>query len=236
MSISSVGSTTTANQVSATGGRSALRQARQDFEQMFQALQSGDLSSAQKAYNDLQQLRAGAAGTTTADSSGTAATSTTAVASTANPVAADWSSLGQALNSGSLSSAQDALTKLKQDAVAQWQAKIQDAQASYALLAGTPGGGASTTTPTGSGGNAVQTDLSNLQSALQSGDTAGAKQVLAQLQQDLLSSGQAALHRHGHRHDGFANMYPAAAYTAGAASAGSATSAGTNTGGIIAVG
>lgn len=234
MSIASTSLNAIINQASALGGRPAIKQARQDFEQMFQSLQSGNLAGAQQAYSDLQQLRSGASTTSGAvDATSTAAAPTTA---TPSPVAADWSSLGQALNSGSLSSAQDALTKLKQDAVAQWQAKIQDAQASYALLAGTPGGGASTTTPTGSGGNAVQTDLSNLQSALQSGDTAGAKQVLAQLQQDLLSSGQAALHRHGHRHDGFANMYPAAAYTAGAASAGSATSAGTNTGGIIAVG
>ncbi len=196
MSIASVSSLV--NQT-AVVGQSPFRQARQDFEQIFQSIQTGNLSSAQQAYNDLQQLRSSATPTTPASGS----TPTAAP----NNVASDWTALGQALGSGSLSSAQDALTKLKQDAVAQWQAELQNAQAAYALISGSFTAAATATAP-----SAVQTDLANLQASLQAGDTAGAQKLLAQLQQDLQSSAQGApfAPHHHHHHRGIANETAAA--------------------------
>ena len=217
MTIASVSSISLANQTSAVG-QSTFRQARQDFEQIFQSVQTGNLSSAQQAYNDLQQLRSNATPTTTP------ATGSTAAAAS-NSIVSDWNALGQALGSGSLSSAQDALTKLKQDAVAQWQAQIQNAQAAYALISGSFTTSAATTAP-----NAVQTDLTNLQASLQAGDTAGAQKLLAQLQQDLQSSAQGAQfapHHHHHHHRGIANE-TAAAPTVAAAPTPTTASSGTS--------
>ena len=197
MTVSNVTTTSNANQIGGTSGQSPIRQARQDFEQIFQAIQSGNLPSAQQAYNDLQQIRAGSSAPTS--TAGSSASSTVPTTSAPNPVSVDWTSLGQALNSGSLSSAQDAMTKLTQDASAQWQSQIQNAHAAYALLSGTSANTtASTATP-----NAVQTDLSNLQTSLQAGDIAGAQKLLAQLQQDLQSSGQTGqfMHQHHLHHD-----------------------------------
>ena len=227
MSISSISANPGSTQIGAIGGRSTVRQARQDFEQLFQSMQSGNLSAAQQAYADLQQLRTAAVGSATASAGSTAATdnSTAATASaTANPVITDWTALGQALQSGSLSTAQDALSKLKQDATTQWQSEMQNAKATYALMQGTASGNTSTSA-VGAVSNDVQTDLNNLSQSLQSGDTAGAQKLLAKLEQDLQSSGQSTQmgHHHHHHHGGFASQSQASSYAANAVTPTAAT-------------
>ena len=194
-----------------SGWRGSVHQAKQDFGLLVQALQNGNLAAAQQAYDAFQQIQPGPAAPSS--SAGAAA----------SPVAADWSALGSALNSGSLSSAQAALGKLQQDAAAAWQSHRQqdaaNAQSVYALLDSVQG------SATASG--AVQKDLSSLSQALQAGDTGTAQKVLAQLEQDLKLSGQggAGLHHH-HHHGGFAANGAAAYSTTGAASTTGATTAG----------
>jgi len=86
------------------GWQSVFQQRRQDFSQLAQALQSGDLAGAQKAYANLQSLQPGG-------QSGSSLSSN----STANPIQNDFSALGQALASGNLSQAQNAFSQLQID-------------------------------------------------------------------------------------------------------------------------
>ena len=190
MNVNSVG---LAQSVGTTDWRSTVRQGRQDFAQIVQALQAGNLGAAQQAYTDFQQLQ-----------SGLTSAATTTASTSASPVVSDWTALGQALQSGTLSSAQNALTKLEQDAQSQWQSqmaqKLQDATSVYALLQGSQTGSATTAAATSpSGVNSVQNDLNALSTALQSGDTTSAQKLLAQLEQDLLSSASQSTHHHHHQ-------------------------------------
>jgi hypothetical protein len=79
-----------------------LAQRRRDFFALSNALRNGDLSAAQGAYADLQQLQ----------SNGTAGRQ---IGSTANPVSADFAALGKALESNDLAGAQSAFAKLQSD-------------------------------------------------------------------------------------------------------------------------
>ncbi len=226
MSVSSIALDQASGSVSL---RSSLRQAGKDFEQLFQSLQNGNLSAAQQAYASFQQVQAGLA------SSSTAPTGSATAAS--NPVTADWSSLGQALQSGSLSSAQSALGQLQQDAQAAWQSRLQqqtqNAQSVYALIQGAQGSpvtasAAALSTNSQSTAGAVQNDLSALSQALQTGDTAGAQKLLAQLEQDLQASNQAAGqtfggHNRHHHHHGVSGV------NGSSASAGASTTPSTGT-------
>ena len=97
--------------------------------------------------------------------------------------------------------------------------KLQDATSVYALLQGNQAGSTTGTSGTGS----VQNDLKALDAALQSGDTTSAQKLLAQLEQDLLSSASQAVHRHHHHDSAVAQASAAtdtASSTAGSQSAG----------------
>ena len=216
MSVSSIGLDPAAG---LSGMRSAVRQANKDFDQLVQSLQNGNLGAAQQAYSSFQQVQAGL--TSRAATQASAGSSTTA----ANPVTADWSALGQALQSGSLSSARDAFGKLQQDAQAAWQSqmqqKVQNAQSVYELMQGAQGAAAPGVTPATSSqpaAGSVQNDLNALNQALQSGDLSVLQKLLAQLQQDLQASGQTSGQNNGghhhHHHGGFSSVNPASAYQA----------------------
>ena len=79
----------------------SFQQRRSAFQQLGQALQSGDLGAAQSAYNLLTQ------------------NASTSAASQTNPLSQDFSAIGQALQSGDLKGAQSAFAKFQQDAQAQ---------------------------------------------------------------------------------------------------------------------
>ena len=101
MTVSGLSSTTNANQ---TDWQTTMAQRKQYFNQLNQALQSGDLAGAQKAYSSLQQLTPG----------GNQNSGSTAGANGANSIQSDFSALGQALQSGDLSGAQKAFTQVQQ--------------------------------------------------------------------------------------------------------------------------
>lgn len=246
MSVSNVSSTTAG--LSQFNWRSPVRQARQDFDQLFQAMQAGNMSGAQQAYSDLQQMLSGSAAassaaattaTTSTTTSGTdtaasaaAASTTSSTATTGNTIASDWSALGQALQSGNAASAQSAFSQLEQDL----QSSAQSAQGAEhhrhhhgggevrALFSAMRGGAATASTGNGTStsANSVSADISALQKALQSGDTASAQTLLTQLQNDLQASGQ--FHGQGHhRHGGFASQNATSAYGSSAVSASAAS-------------
>ena len=96
MSLSAVSSSCSQS----TGYQSGLPQRRSEVQQLSQALQSGDLSGAQKAYNALTQN----------------SSSQSAQSNQNSPLAQDFTALGKALQSGDLSSAQQAFAKLRKDA------------------------------------------------------------------------------------------------------------------------
>ena len=106
--------------------------------------------------------------------------------STVNSFQKDLKSLESALSSGDLSSAQSALTVVQND---------------FQNLPKPPSGSStssSSSSSTSSAISAVQTDLKNIQSALQSSDTNGAKTAFDKLKTDLQSLRPQHAHRGHH--------------------------------------
>jgi hypothetical protein len=85
------------------------------WAQLAQALQSGNLAGAQAAFGSLQQSLGGQGGLATPASQTAAAAASASQTAPADPMGQDFAALGQALKSGDVQAAQDALTKLQQD-------------------------------------------------------------------------------------------------------------------------
>jgi ribosomal protein S20 len=83
------------------------RQIRDNFQQLTQAFQSGNLSGAQQAFATLQQLIPNLS----ADNQ----TQNSQISSSQSLFRTDLKAIGQALKSGDLSAAKAAFTKLQQD-------------------------------------------------------------------------------------------------------------------------
>ena len=92
--------------------QASMQQRKQDFSQLSSALQSGDLTSAQKAFASLQSLN-GQGQNSQTNSTGNSTNKSN------NTISNDFNSLGQALQSGNLKDAQTALAKLQSDMKAQ---------------------------------------------------------------------------------------------------------------------
>ena len=194
--------------------QSPWKQRAKDFNALQSALQAGDLSGAQEAFAALQKDQPNSSQAAQASS-----------ASSQNSQGAkDFQALQSALSSGDLSGAQQAFASLKQD--------LQGA--------GRPGrhhhhhGGPKTeTTPANQASSSASSkksqgaqDWQALQTALSSGDLAGAQQAFAALKQDLQAVGGAGRHRH--RHVGSVNS------TTPAADSGTTTPAADSTSGTTA--
>jgi hypothetical protein len=192
MSVSTVTNDTTSSQ---TTWRSTAHQAKQDFNALFQAMANNDISGAQQAYAAIQQLQSSL---TPASSSASTATTAATGIDPLSTVKTDWSSLGQALQSGSLSTAQQVFSQLGQDALAVQQARKQQVAATTSTL---------------------QNDIQSLNQALQSGDTTSAQKLLAQLEQDLQNSRMAF----GHHHHGSASSSATATVTPASTTASTGT-------------
>ncbi len=148
-----------------------FQQIKQDFEQLARALQSGDLTGAQSAYSNIQQILQANPG---ASSSSTNSTGS-------NTLQTDFAALGQALQSGNVNTAQNAFDNLQ-----------SDFQASRTAPAAT-GAGAPAQAPieqqdqyVSSGQNPIQQaleDYTQLGSDLQSGNLGGAQSDYSNLNQ-----------------------------------------------------
>lgn len=198
MSISALSSSLISD-LSQPQNENPFRQVRQDFRQLASSLQSGDLSGAQSAFSNIQQLLQGNQGS-----------------STSSTPQNDFAALGQALQSGSLSQAQSAFSQLQSDlragppaaqappqAADQYQAQnpVEEAIQDYSQLASSLQNGdltdaqsaytnlqdlAQTYQGASSGSpNAVQTDFATLGQDLQSGNLTQSQSDFAQLQSDL---------------------------------------------------
>jgi soluble cytochrome b562 len=165
MSISSISGSTNTYQAYQTSGQNNFAQLRQAFQALASTLQSGDMTGAQNAFATLQQLLP--------NSSAGNQTQNGQQGSNQSPFATDLNAVGQALQSGNVSDAQEAFAKLQQD--------MQSIQGHHHHhINGSAG-------TQGSGENPFATDLNAVGQALQSGDLSGAQQDFAKLQQDVQS-------------------------------------------------
>jgi len=223
MSVSSISSSTGINRAD---WRSTVKQGKQDFSQLLGSLQSGDVNGAQQAYAAMQQLLPGFQSSAQADAaSGSSASSGNAAA---NTIGTDFSALGTALNSGSLAGAQDAVAKLQQDAQAYQQdhhkfGDLQHAKDVYQSMQQNSTSGTSSSNSAASG-NSLDTDLTALGQALQSGSMSSAQDAFAKLQQDLQSTQQGQGHHH-HHHGAAAAQNPISSYIANSVLGSSTTAA-----------
>jgi hypothetical protein len=85
-----------------------VQQRKQDVSQLASALQGGNLSGAQSAFSALQSLNSQGQNSTVNSVSTSSNTSTSG-----NTISTDFASLGQALQSGNISSAQSAFAQLQ---------------------------------------------------------------------------------------------------------------------------
>ena len=137
---------------------SRVQQFRQEFKQLGQDLQTGNLTAAQADFATLQQLGPQSTSTSTATSSSLSS----------NPIAQAFNQLSQDLQSGNLSGAQQDFSNLKQDF------QNQAAQGHHHHHHHAPASDA----------NSIEQTLSQLGQALQSGDLTSAQKAYSTLQQD----------------------------------------------------
>ena len=139
---------------------------RQEFAQLGQDLQSGNLSAAQSDFATLTQL-------------GPQSTSSSSSASAASnsPMAQAFAQLSKDLQSGNLSAAQQDFATIQQDMQAN---AVQAGGHRHHHRGGGEGGGQ----------NGISSLFSQLGQALQSGDLSTAQQVFSTLQQDFQQAGQ----------------------------------------------
>jgi outer membrane protein assembly factor BamD (BamD/ComL family) len=161
-----------------------FQQIKQDFDQLASALQSGDLSGAQSAYSNIQQLFQA--------NPGASPSNTTSNGS--STVQNDFATLGQALQSGDLTQAQSAFSQLQSDvrgATAQAPAQANDQYVSK-LAQGSSSAQSSSAAQGAAGQNPIEEalqDYSQLASSLQAGDLTNAQSAYNDLQQ-LIQAGQ----------------------------------------------
>lgn len=183
-----------------TEARNTIKQGKQDFEQLLEALRKGDLTGAQQVLSGLQQLQAGLQNSPPPSAANAAATvaDSTATVGRAGPLATDFAALGSSLKSGNLAGAQDAYAKLQQDVqslrqqgnefgslgrAAQVQAVLQQLGVSGAMEPVSTRVDAFVSTL-----DKIKGDAGTLQQALQSGNASLSQEALTRLLQDLRAS------------------------------------------------
>lgn len=147
--------------------QSKAQQIQQEFQQLGEDLQSGNLSAAQSDYATLEQL---------VPQNSASSTSSTSSTQSSNPLAQAFNQLGQDLQSGNLSGAQQDFAQIQQDM--QNQAGQMQAHGHHHHH----GGG-------GDGQNSISQLFEQLGQELQSGNLSAAQQSYNTLAQDLQSFG-----------------------------------------------
>lgn len=146
---------------------SKARQIQQEFQQLGEDLQSGNLSAAQSDFATLQQL---------VPQNNTTQTSTTSSSQSSNPLAQAFQQLGQDLQAGNLSAAQQDFANIQQDI------QNQSGQVQTHGHHHHHGGG-------GNEQNSISQLFQQLGQDLQSGNLSAAQQSYTTLAQDLLPPG-----------------------------------------------
>ena len=181
-----------------TEARSTAKQGKQDFEQLLDAMQKGDLAAAQQALAGLQQVQAAAQQNNLPDTTASNTTGSTATPAASDPLATDFSALGAALKSGSLSGAQDAFAKLQQDFQTLHQqsrpyGSLDHAAEVYSMLQQLAATGASDSATSSlnafvTTADKVNGDVGALKQALQSNNQPLSQEVMTRLLHDLRAS------------------------------------------------
>lgn len=148
--------------------QSKQQQVQQEFQQLGEDLESGNLSAAQSDFTTLQQL--------VPQSNSTSSPTSTSSSTGNNPLAQAFNQLGQDLQSGNLTAAQQDFANIQQD--------IQN-QASQ-----TQGHGHHHHHGSGDETNSISQLFQQLGQELQSGNLTAAQQSYTTLAQDLESFGQ----------------------------------------------
>ncbi len=157
MSVSGISSSSLASYGSQSI-QNRMQTARQEFQQLGQDLQSGNLTAAQSDFTTLQQF---------GPQSGSSTQSS-------NPVAQDFNQLATDLKAGNTTAAQQDYTKIQQDFQSQPGSQTQTHHHHHHHQ------GAGSTDES----NSIDQLLSQLGQALQSGNLSTAQQAYASLQQD----------------------------------------------------
>ena len=165
MSIAGISSNLLLNSLSPK--QASLQQFRDEFQQLGQDLQAGNLTAAQADYAQLQQIEQ-------------QKNSSASQSNITNSVSQLFDQLGKDLASGNVSSAQDDFNDIMK-AVQSSGPSVHHHRHHHG------GGGASLQT------SSVQTDLNTLGQALQSGNLAAAQQAYTSVQTDLQQLGVGAV-------------------------------------------
>jgi outer membrane protein assembly factor BamD (BamD/ComL family) len=166
MSVSGISSSNLYN-YSAQNLQTQINQVQQDFKQLGQDLQSGNLSAAQSDFTTLQKIKPQSSSTSASQSS--------------SPLAQAFQKLGQDLQSGNLSGAQQDYSSIQQD----FQNLATQMQGHHHHHHG--GGETSTSgsSTSGTSAGAIGQMFSQLGQSLQSGNLSSAQSEFASLQQEL---------------------------------------------------
>ena len=172
MSVSGISSSNFYAPSSSTSAQNNSQQIRQDFQEIGQDLQSGNLSQAKSAFSALTQLLPSQFQPTSSASG-----STQSGSKSSNPIQQALSQLGSDLQSGNLSAAQSDYGTVQQD-----MQSAQNAHAGHGHHHHMHGGGQS---ENGQSSQDSPASLFNeLGQALQSGNLTSAQQTYATLQQE----------------------------------------------------
>lgn len=152
-------------EATATSTKNSKDQIATDLNALWEALQAGNLTSAQSYFSQLQK-DVQAFGTN--DSESTTSVLSSSSSSESNPMAEDFSTLEEALNSGDLTGAQNAFAQIMQH-----------------MQPPPPPPNFNASNDTQSGSNPLADDLKTLEEALNSGDLTSAQTILAQIMQNM---------------------------------------------------
>ncbi|MGO9136154.1 MAG: hypothetical protein ACLP9S_17855 [Syntrophales bacterium] len=182
MSIPSISSSSDYYKGYSINGSDSLRQrGQQALKSIVNALQSGNLSGAQSAFASLLSLFPNSSSSANSKTQSAATLSASSSSNGTKSIISDLSALGQALQSGDLTGAQNNFSKLTQD--------MQSIGVGHHHHHKTSASSKNTTnaSATGSnkGTNSVETDLAALGQALQSGDLKSAGNAYSQLIQNI---------------------------------------------------
>jgi outer membrane protein assembly factor BamD (BamD/ComL family) len=178
-------------------GQNPIEEALQDYSQLASSLQAGDLTDAQSAYNNLQQLIQAGEGPSSSSSA----------------FQTDFATLGQDLQSGNLAQAQSEFSQLQSDLQAQTENPVQQVQQDYSELASAlqtgdltgaqsafvalqqalqsqSGPSSAATSSSTNSNDPIANDLNALGQALSSGNLTQAQSAFSTLQTDIQAAQQ----------------------------------------------
>lgn len=166
MSVSGISSSNLYN-YSTQNVQTQINQVQQDFKQLGQDLQSGNLSAAETDFTTLQKAIPQSSSTSSSQSS--------------SPIAQAFQQLSKDLQAGNLSAAQQDYSSIQQD----FQNLATQMQGHHHHHHGGGGSSTSGTSTSGTSASAISQTFSLLGQSLQSGNLSSAQSEFASLQQEL---------------------------------------------------